>query len=111
MARKLSPLNDIVLLRRQDKSETTASGIVLPGNAAEESNFAVVVATGPGKMLDTGVRHPTGVEVDQTVMFDLQYARDVKVDGEELTIIAAENILAVAEATEPTDTRQTDGWK
>jgi chaperonin GroES len=97
MTRKLSPMNDIVILQRKEKDEVTPGGILMPGSAAEDSNFGTVVATGPGKMLDTGVRHPTGVEIGQSVMFDREYARDVKVDGEELTIIAAENILAIAE--------------
>lgn len=97
MARKLHPLNDIVILRRQDKNEVSAGGILMPGRAAEESNFGVVLAAGPGRMLDTGTRHPTDVEEGNLVMFDVEYARSAKVDGEEILIIASENILAIVD--------------
>lgn len=94
---KLAPLNDIVILRRQDKTETTAGGILLPGRAAEDSNFGEVIAVGPGKMLDSGERSHMDVTVGDVVMFDVEYARSAKVDGEEILIIAAENLIATVQ--------------
>jgi chaperonin GroES len=93
----LAPLNDIVILRRQDKSETSAGGILLPGRAAEDSNFGEVIAVGPGKMLDNGTRSHMDVTVGDTVMFDAEYARPAKVDGEDILIIAADNLIATVQ--------------
>ncbi len=43
---KLRPLDDKIVIKKIEKEETTASGIVLPSSAKEESNIAEVVATG-----------------------------------------------------------------
>ena len=48
---KLRPLDDKIVIKKIEKEETTASGIVLPSSAKEESNIAEVVAT--GNKLDT----------------------------------------------------------
>ena len=45
---KLSPLGDKVVLKQLEAEETTASGIVLPGNAQEKPQQAEVIAVGPG---------------------------------------------------------------
>lgn len=96
MAKNLRPLNDIVIVRRQDKTETTAGGILLPGSAAEDSNIGEVIAVGPGRF-EAGIRVPMDVTVGNVVMFDQNYARTVKVDGEELLVIAAENLISIVE--------------
>ena len=44
---KLSPLGDKVVLKQLEAEETTASGIVLPGNAQEKPQQAEVIAVGP----------------------------------------------------------------
>ena len=49
---KLSPLGDKVVLKQLEAEETTASGIVLPGNAQEKPQQAEVIAVGPGGVVD-----------------------------------------------------------
>ena len=49
---KLVPLGDRVVLKHVEAEETTASGIVLPGQAKEQPQVAVVVAVGPGGMVE-----------------------------------------------------------
>jgi chaperonin GroES len=93
---KLRPLNDIVVIRRQSKTETTAGGIILPGDAAEDSNMGEVVGVGPGRF-DNGVRVPMDVKEGDVVMFDAHYARTIKVDGKELLVVAAENLISIVE--------------
>jgi chaperonin GroES len=94
---KLAPLNDIVILRRQEKTETSAGGILLPGQAAEDSIFGEVLAVGPGRVLENGERSQMDVTVGDVVMFDRDYARQSKVDGEEILIVAAENLIATVQ--------------
>lgn len=96
MAKTLRALNDIIFVRANDATEVTESGIVLPGAAAEASNIGTVVATGPG-VFQNGVQVPTGVSAGDTVMFDAGYARTIKFQGEELLVLAAENLLSVIE--------------
>jgi chaperonin GroES len=90
----LRPLNDLVILRRQEKTETSEGGILLPGRAAEASVYGEVLAVGPGRVLDNGERSRMDVNVGDVVMFDADYARPSKVDGEEVLIVAAENLIA-----------------
>ena len=49
---KLVPLGDRVVLKQLEAEETTKSGIILPGNAQEKPQQAVVIAVGPGKEVD-----------------------------------------------------------
>ena len=44
---KLVPLGDRVVLKQVEAEETTASGIVLPGQAQEKPQQAEVIAVGP----------------------------------------------------------------
>jgi len=46
---KLRPLQDRVVVKRQDEETTSAGGIVLPGSATEKPQQGEVVAVGPGK--------------------------------------------------------------
>ena len=51
---KLRPLHDRVVVKRLDNERTTASGIVIPDNAAEKPDQGEVVAVGNGKILEDG---------------------------------------------------------
>ena len=47
---KIRPLNDRVLVLREDEEEKSAGGIIIPDTAKEKPQRGKVVATGPGKM-------------------------------------------------------------
>ena len=44
----IKPLGDRVVIKKLEAEQTTASGIVLPGQAKEQPQMATVVAVGPG---------------------------------------------------------------
>ena len=48
----LKPYLDKVVIKMVETEETTASGIVLPGNAKEKPQMAEVIAVGPGGIVD-----------------------------------------------------------
>lgn len=52
--KKLRPLFNRVLIKKADPITKTKGGILLPENKAEQLNFGVVVAVGPGKHLENG---------------------------------------------------------
>lgn len=87
---KLVPLADRVILKQLVAEETTASGIVLPGQAQEKPQLAEVIAVGPG----TEEVKMELKEKDQ-VVFSKYAGTEVKIDGEELIIIKQQDILAV----------------
>ncbi|SEQ60826.1 chaperonin GroES [Amphritea atlantica] len=95
---KIRPLHDRVVVRRKEEEATTASGIVLPGSAAEKPNQGEVLAVGTGRITSNGEVQALAVKVGDTVLFG-QYAgsNTVKVDGEELLIMNESDIYGVLE--------------
>ncbi len=95
---KIRPLHDRVVIRRVEEETKTAGGIVLPGAAAEKPSRGEVVAVGPGKALDNGDVRAVGVKVGDKVIFGQYAGSTVKIDGQELLIMAETEIFGVLEA-------------
>ena len=92
----LKPLGDRVVLKQLVAEETTKSGIVLPGQNKEKPQQAEVVAVGPGGVVD-GKEVKMTVKVGDKVLTSKYSGTEVKVDGEECTIVRQGDILAVVE--------------
>ena len=92
---KLKPLHDRVVVERVEAEEKTASGIVLPGAAAEKPDMGVVVAIGAGKKLDNGTVQPMCVKAGDKVLFGKYSGQVVKQDGKELLVMREDDILAI----------------
>lgn len=93
---KLVPLEDRVVVKVLEEEEKTASGIVLPDTAKEKPQKAKVLAVGPGRY-DDGQLVPVGVAEGDVVIFSKYGGTEVKVEGEELLILRASDILAKVE--------------
>ena len=91
---KLVPLGDRVVLKQVEAEETTASGIVLPGQAQEKPQQAEVVAVGPGGVVD-GKEVKMEVAVGDKVIYSKYAGTEVKMDGTDYIIVKQEDILAV----------------
>jgi chaperonin GroES len=91
----LTPLNDRVIVKRLDQETKTASGIVIPDNAAEKPDQGEVKAVGPGKMSDKGTVSPMSVKVGDRVLFGKYSGQAFKVDGEELMSMREDDIIAI----------------
>ncbi len=52
----LKPLGDRVVIELVESEEKTASGIVLPDSAKEKPQEGKIVATGSGRVLESGER-------------------------------------------------------
>ena len=94
---KLRPLHDRVIIKRLDNERKTASGIVLPENAAEKPDQGEVLAVGDGKIADDGKVRPLAVKVGDKVLFGKYSGQTVKVDCEELLVMREEDIMAVVQ--------------
>lgn len=92
----LRPLADRVVLKMTEAEETTASGIVLPGNAQEKPQIAEIVAVGPGGIVD-GNEVKMIVSVGEKVVINKYAGTQIKLDGIEYTIVSQSDILAVCE--------------
>ncbi|MDP4091110.1 MAG: co-chaperone GroES [Bacillota bacterium] len=92
----IRPLGDRVVLRKLEAEETTKSGIVLPGTAKEKPQEAEVVAVGPGGIVD-GKEVKMEVKAGDKVIISKYSGTEVKLGGEEYTIVKQDDILAVVE--------------
>ena len=93
---KLKPLADRVVLQLVESEETTKSGIILASSAQEKPQVAKVVAVGPGGNVD-GKDVTMHVKAGDKVITSKYSGTEVKVDGEEYTIVRQGDILAVVE--------------
>ena len=92
----IKPLLDRVVLQVQEAEEKTKSGIILSSAAQEKHPFATVVAVGPGGIVDGNEVKMSVTEGDKVIAS--KYAgTDVKIDGEEYTIVRQSDILATVE--------------
>jgi chaperonin GroES len=92
---KIRPLHDRVIVKRLDNERKTASGIVIPDNAAEKPDQGEVVAVGPGKRDDNGKVITLDVKVGDKVLFGKYSGQTVKVEGEELLVMREEDLMGV----------------
>ena len=90
----IKPLGERVVIKKLEAEETTKSGIVLTGSAKERPQEAEVVAV--GAIVD-GKRVEMEVKVGDKVLFSKYAGTEVKVSGEEYTILKQEDILAIVE--------------
>lgn len=92
----IRPLADRVVIKRLEAEEKTKSGIVLPGSAKEQPQMAEVVEVGPGGIVD-GKEVKMELSKGDKVIFSKYAGTEVKIDGEEYTILRQSDILAVVE--------------
>ncbi len=92
----IKPLADRVVLKMVEAEETTKSGIILAGSAKEKPQVAEVIAVGPGGNVE-GKEVTMYVKTGDKVITSKYSGTEVKVDGEEYTIVRQSDILAVVE--------------
>jgi chaperonin GroES len=97
IAKKLRPLGDRVVIQPTAREETTKSGLVIPDTAKEKPQEGKVQAVGPGRILDDGKREHMDLKRGDTVLYAKYAGTEFKLDGEDLLIVSAKDILAVVE--------------
>ena len=92
----IKPLCDRVVIKITEAEETTKSGIILAGNAKEKPVVAEVVEVGPGGMVD-GNQVDMYLKKGDKVLISKYAGTEVKLDGEEYTILRQSDVLAIVE--------------
>jgi len=90
----LNPLDDRVVVEPVDAEETTAGGIVLPDAAREKPQRGKVIATGPGRLLESGDRAEMSIGVGDEILFGKYGGTDIEIEGVEVKILRESDILA-----------------
>ena len=92
----IRPLADRIVIKMVEAEETTKSGIILAGTAKEKPQVAEVIAVGPGGVVD-GKEVVMELKAGDKVLISKYAGTEVKVDGEEVTILRQGDVLAVVE--------------
>ena len=91
------PLGDKILVQRLEAETQTASGIFLPESAKEKPQQAKVIAVGDGRILDSGDRAPFTVKRGDTILLGKWGGTEIKLEGEEYTVMGEDEVLAIVE--------------
>ena len=92
----IKPLFDKVVVENLKAEEKTKSGLYLTSAAQEKPATSLVVAVGPGGLVD-GKEVKMQVKVGDKVLLAKYSGTEVKVDEKEYTIIRQSDILAIVE--------------
>ncbi len=94
---KIRPLQDRIIVKRQEEEEKSKGGIIIPDSAREKPIEGKVVAVGSGKILENGKKQPLDIKVGDRVLFGKYAGTEVKIEGEEHLILREDDILGIIE--------------
>lgn len=94
---KLMPLGNRILVKRLESEEKMKGGIILPDTAKKKQETATVIAIGTGKKDKAGELIPFPVKVGDKILMEKYSGQEVTLDGEELIILRADDIIAIVE--------------
>ncbi len=90
----IKPLNNNVVLKKEKVEQKTSSGIIL-SSKSEDTEYAIVVAKGKGKIDENGKLREIDVNVGDKVIYKSYSPTKVKVNDEEYLIVSSDDILAI----------------
>ena len=97
MKMKIRPINDRVLVIREEEEQKSVGGIIIPDTAKEKPQRGKVVAAGPGKVGEDGKRTPLEVKSGDRILFSKYGGTEIKIDGVEHLFMKEEDILSILE--------------
>lgn len=92
----IKPLSDRVVVKMLEAEETTKSGIILAGNAKEKPSVAEIISVGPGGLVE-GNQVDMYLKAGDKVLLSKYAGTEVKLDGQEYTILRQSDVLAIVE--------------
>ena len=92
----IKPLFDRIVIEKVEEKASAFGGIVLPDSAKEKPQMALVVAVGPGGVID-GKEVVMQIKVGDKILYSKYAGSDFKIDGKELTVLRQSDVLAVVE--------------
>ena len=94
---KFRPLHNRVVIRRVEEQGKTTGGIIIPDTAKEKPMEGDIVAIGPGARDEKGALVPLDVKVGDRILFGKWSGTEIKLDGEELLIMAESDVMGVVD--------------
>ena len=90
---KIAPLEDRVVILPTDEAESMRGGLYIPDTAKEKPTMGEVLAVGPGRF-ENGARVPVDLKVGGQVIYGKYSGTPYTIDGDEVMIIKASDVLA-----------------
>jgi chaperonin GroES len=91
----IKPLGDRVIIKALPQEEKTRGGVILPDTAKEKPQQGEVVAVGPGRVTDKGMKVDMEVKAGDRVLYGKYSGTEVKIDGQDYLIVKESEILAI----------------
>ena len=92
---KFRPMDDRILLEPIEADDKTTGGIILPDNAREKPQRGVVLAMGPGKLLDSGKRGEMSVKLGDEVFYGKYSGTEIEFSTDTYVVLREADILAI----------------
>lgn len=91
----LKPIEDKIVVKRDKVAEEkSSSGLIITSNK-EVSNEGIVIAVGPGIVLQDGTRITPDVKPGDRVVFSQYGGTEITHDGEDYLVITIRDLFAV----------------
>ncbi len=94
---RVIPIGQYVVVKRTEAEQATPGGIFLPDAARQRPRQGLVLSVGDGRQMPDGERAQHQVTDGDRVLFAPYAGTEVEIDGQELIIIAEDEILAIVE--------------
>ena len=89
---------DRVVVKRDQKENTTASGLIIPDlDSSVRAETGTVVSVGPGRRTKKKVLLEMVVAPGDRIMFESGAGINIRTDGEDLVILKEDEIIGVVE--------------
>ena len=88
------PIGSRIVVKRDDVTEVSPGGIVLPGRALEKPRLGTVIAVGPGPRNSDGTRGTMQVKEGDRVVIQ-PFAESVELSQDEFVLVREEDVLAI----------------
>lgn len=90
------PLRDYLLVSKDEVSKQTAGGLFMPDTVEDKVITGTVIAVGSGHVSKDGAVVPLEVTVGDKVVFNKNYAVELKVDEKPVLLLKEEHLFCVA---------------
>ena len=94
---KIRPLQDRIIVKREDEEEVSSGGIIIPDSAKEKPQEGKVIAVGNGKVNEDGKVQPLDVKKGDKILFSKYAGTEINIEGVEHLIIREDDVLGVVE--------------
>ncbi|WP_082343639.1 co-chaperone GroES [Sulfobacillus thermosulfidooxidans] len=90
---EIRPLGDHIVVQILS-DDSMPSGIVLPDTAKDNPQRGRVIAVGSGRLLSNGTRAPLEIQSEDVVLFNVESATKVRVNGHDYWLLKEDDVLA-----------------